>query len=89
MFEFWDKLSPTKKFLIILAIILVVVIITIFVIRNFNKSKEGYTTALNGSQAVSNDTGKSSSNDPLKSYVDGWINSVRNLYSSKTEPYVE
>ena len=90
MFEFWDKLSPMKKILIIISIILVVVVIAIFVIMKLKKSKEGYTTALNG-QTIDSETLKSGSSDPLKSYVDGWIKSVRDLYSAKSvnEPYVE
>ena len=91
MFEFWDKLSPMKKILLIITIILVVVVIVVFVVVKLKKSKEGYTTALNNIMAADGKTLKASANDPLKSYVDGWIKSVRDLYSSKSvnEPYVE
>jgi flagellar basal body-associated protein FliL len=90
MFEFWNKLSPLKKILIIIAIILVVVVIAVFVIIHFKKPKETYTTALNRLMST-DEKMKAGSSDPLKSYVDGWINSVRDLYSTKSvnEPYVE
>jgi hypothetical protein len=91
MFEFWNKLSPVKKILLIISIILVVIVIAVFVIIKFKKSKEGYTTALNNIMAADGKTLKASSNDPLKSYVDGWIKSVKDLYSANSvnEPYVE
>ena len=91
MFEFWNKLTPMKKILIIISIILVVIVIAVFVITKFKKSKEGYTTALNKTTVVDDKLLKAGSTDPLKSYVDGWIKSVRDLYSTKSvnEPYVE
>lgn len=91
MFEFWNKLSPMKKILLIISIILVVIVIAVFVIIKFKKPKEGYTTALNNIMSVDGKTLKSSSSDPLKSYVDGWIKSVKDLYSANSvnEPYVE
>jgi uncharacterized protein YpmS len=93
MFEFWNKLSPMKKILLIIAIILVVIVVVVFVIVKFRKSKEGYTTASNkNTLLVTGSTTKSNSSDPLSSYVEGWINSVRELYSSTksiNEPYAE
>lgn len=91
MFEFWNKLSPMKKILIIISIILVVIVIAVFVIMKLKKSKEGYTTALNNVLSVDGKTLKAADSDPLKSYVDGWIKSVKDLYSTKSvnEPYVE
>ncbi len=91
MFDFWNKLTPMKKILLIISIILVVVVIAVFVIMKLKRSKEGYTTALNKNTVVDDKTLKAGSSDPLKSYVDGWIKSVRDLYSAKSvnEPYVE
>ena len=91
MFEFWNKLSSMQKILIIISIILVVVVITVFIIVKFKKPKEGYTTALNNLTSSNKDASKTSAGDPLKSYVDGWIKSVKALYDAKSvnEPYVE
>ena len=75
--------------LIVIVIIIIIVVIIISVVYLIKKKhKEGYTTSLNSG------TIEEKTADPLQNYVNSWINSVKNLYSSKSvlsngEGYVE
>lgn len=84
MFDFWQRLSGIEKALIIVLIIVVIIAIIIIIIKfKKPKTKEGYTTMLNSSKLGSNSDVSKSGIDPLTSYVNGWINSVKTLYNTK------
>ena len=72
------------KILIIVIIVLVIIVAIILIVKYLRKPKETYITSLNSTIA---DT--ISNLDPLQTYVNSWIESVKALYSSNKDRYVE
>jgi flagellar biosynthesis/type III secretory pathway M-ring protein FliF/YscJ len=70
MFEFWRKMKSWQRILLILMIAIIIIILVLF-IKHAKTSKESYTTL------------NENSSSPIDSYVNSWINSVKNLYTVK------
>ena len=87
--EKFKSLDIIYQILIIAAIVIVIIVIILAVICLFKRrGKESYTTSLSDNKILEK------SSDPLQNYVNSWINSVKNLYTSKSvlsspENYVE
>lgn len=76
------------KILLIVIVVLVIIVAIILIVKYLRKPKETYITSLNST--IADTKGEL---DPLQTYVNSWINSVKTLYSSKSvlskDGYVE
>ena len=72
------------KILLIVIAVLVIIVAIILIVKYLRKSKETYITSLNST--IADTKGEL---DPLQTYVKSWIDSVKTLYSSNKDGYVE
>ena len=74
MFDLWNKLKLWQKILFIIVITVIIILIILFIKSLFIK-KEGFKQY----EAIDDEI-----KDPVGSYVDSWIKSVKNMYKAET-----